>query len=400
MMKTPIKYDKVFQRISLVLLIISGTLLVLLKALFFAEHYVDITMTDTMVYFFTIAYVSIPMVPLSLMLYLEVTVYLKRLEKNHFVVPVKKKDYESDLRCLPRTQVVENCYTKDSFYEAILALTVYAIFVICDVSYLIKWLGFGVTDAKVVFVMLMVFHLMFLLAAFCFYRQRDPQKYIDSVDICDGRKVRTSLMEAVGILIVLSLMAAFSVAMAHSMTEYTYKSRNGHYDKDLSDFQEKASLTVFSNNLHDGVWDAKITNTADGQNLSPHLYFDPVEGADHYVIYMVDESANNWSHWLATEVHENELFTGDNQTEYANAPDFQYVGPYPPAGSGEHTYTIYVYALQGEADCDLSQVSFDEKSFGADILYYDFLNVKERGKPNRYGNVLAYGYVSGVYSVR
>ena len=399
-MKTPIKYDKVFQWISLILLIISGTLLALFAGVLLAEDYVEIPTSDFVVYFITFAYVSIPMFPLSLVLYIEITVYLKRLEKNHFIVPVKKKDYEGDLRFLPRTEVVENRYTKDSFYEAIIALTVYVIFVICDVSYQVKWLKFGVADAKAVFVMLMVFHLMFLIAAFCFYRQRDPQKYIDSVDIRDGRKVRTSLMEAVGLLIVLALMAAVSVVTAHSMTEYIYKSRNGRYDKNVSDFQEKATIRVASDDLYDGVWDTKITNTAEGENLSPHLYFDPVEGAEHYVIYMVDETDGNWVHWMAACVHENELFTGDNASVYANDPDFQYVGPYPPAGSGEHKYSIYVYALQGEPDCDLSLVSFDDKSFGGDILYYDFLNVTERGKPNRYGNVLAYGYISGVYSVR
>ena len=31
-------------------------------------------------------------------------------------------------------------------------------------------------------------------------------------------------------------------------------------------------MTVLSENLHDGVWDAEITCSPEGDNLSPHLW--------------------------------------------------------------------------------------------------------------------------------
>ena len=145
----------------------------------------------------------------------------------------------------------------------------------------------------------------------------------------------------------------------------------------------------------DGIWDSRISNTETGSNQSPQLSFAPVDGADHYVIYMVDESANYWVHWLAVDVHETELNTGENQ-KYGNDGEFRYVGPYPPVSSGEHVYTVYVYALRAQPDSDL-ELKFDEPFLRGDYLYYDYLNISERGNPDRYGNVLAYGYLSGVY---
>ncbi len=112
---------------------------------------------------------------------------------------------------------------------------------------------------------------------------------------------------------------------------------------------------------------------------------------------MEDESANNWVHLYADDVHKTKLASGANQTEYDGNPSFKYVGPYPPAGSGDHTYTIYVYALKGKPDFELD-AEVDEPWLQADDLYYDHLNISKRGDINTYGNVLAYGYISGVYS--
>ena len=140
------------------------------------------------------------------------------------MIPIRKKDFDDDLNRLPRTGFVENCYTKDSKISAVLALIVYAVFVICDLGYLNKWMDL-VEDAFVMFCMLMLFHMMFLLLAFVLWSQRNTQKYVDEVDIRNGRKVRYSIMGTIGLLIVLSMVAAFSVSTADSMTRYVYRSR-------------------------------------------------------------------------------------------------------------------------------------------------------------------------------
>ena len=59
----------------------------------------------------------------------------------------------------------------------------------------------------------------------------------------------------------------------------------------------KTQFAVTSQDLKDGVWNSAISNTDKGENASPQLSWDPVDGADSYVIYMVDTSASNWVHW-------------------------------------------------------------------------------------------------------
>ena len=64
---------------------------------------------------------------------------------------------------------------------------------------------------------------------------------------------------------------------------------------------------VTSTNLHSGVWDTVITNTENGNNVSPQLSWEPVESAKSYVIYMVDTSAGNRLHWSSGNITETSL---------------------------------------------------------------------------------------------
>ena len=64
---------------------------------------------------------------------------------------------------------------------------------------------------------------------------------MDEVDVRDFRKVRTGLMGAIGLLLLAGMIAALSVGMAHTMTKYVYKSRNGQYERTMDDFLDKAT---------------------------------------------------------------------------------------------------------------------------------------------------------------
>ena len=259
-MKTGIKYDKRFQKVCGIVMIVTGVLL-LLNAIMLAAFWDRTDISDWMIILMLAGYASVPLFPLSTVLYLDAVFYLKRLQRNHFSIPEKKEDYGNDLSRLPRTGVVENRYAKDSLIAAVAALGIYPVFVLCDILYLVKWLGYGESDATAMFVILMVLHLYFPIRAFLFYRQKNTEKYVDEVDIRDGRRTRTSVMGAVGILLFVSCIAALTVTEAHSVTKYIYKSRYGHYEKTLNDFQERATMTVRSDNLHNGMWDMQITNT-------------------------------------------------------------------------------------------------------------------------------------------
>lgn len=149
------------------------------------------------------------------------------------------------------------------------------------------------------------------------------------------------------------------------------------------DLDSISTFEVTSENLHDGVWDAVISNTSAGENLSPQLSWEEVDGASMYVIYMVDTSAGNWLHLKAADITTTSLDSGALDS-------LSYVGPYPP--SGTHDYVIYVFALRdnptrvnGALDISNSSLTF----------MFSSLDVNEAGE---IGNVISYGMLPGTYS--
>ena len=87
---------------------------------------------------------------------------------------------------------------------------------------------------------------------------------------------------------------------------------------------ETASLTITSSDLIDGEWNSDITSSC-GSNRTPELSWNAIDGAEEYVIYMIDTSANNWLHWRVSGLTDTHLDPGSQVGEY--------VGPYPPSGT-------------------------------------------------------------------
>ena len=278
-------------------------------------------------------------------------------------------------------------YCKNSVIASSVALSAYVICVFADIWFLIRWNGYGeLVNASVVFIPLMLVHLVFFILAIIWYKNRNKMKEED----VKGKKRYAPVGSLAG-LFIMALIALYAYATANAMVEYVYNSKNGRGDMTLDDFKAKASMTITSDDLKDGAWVSNITNTSKGQNQSPQLSFDKVEGASYYVIYMVDESANNWVHWYA-EVSEPESDHGSNIGKY--------IGPYPPEGSGDHTYAVYVYALADKPGVkyDGEYPEFNEPWLGADSLW-SHLNIKDSHKrPILYGNVISYGYIEGTYA--
>ena len=142
------------------------------------------------------------------------------------------------------------------------------------------------------------------------------------------------------------------------------------------------AITLTSEDLHDGVWDADITNTSNGSNRSPQLSWEPVAGASCYAVYMVDTTANYWLHWKSLNISETSLAAGA-------ASGTEYVGPYPP--SGTHEYEIRVYALKEATEEDQSRFDSGNSKFEQIIAGLD-------QNSSGAGNVLAYGTLSGTYT--
>ena len=139
------------------------------------------------------------------------------------------------------------------------------------------------------------------------------------------------------------------------------------------------AITLTSENLHDGVWDDKISNTDRGENHSPQLSWEPVGDAACYAVYMVDTTVTYWLHWKSLGVTETTLAAG-----WASADE--YVGPYPP--SGTHDYEIRIFALKEPVTEEKSK--FDSSNYGFDDMV--------KALDGDGGNVLAYGTLTGTFT--
>ena len=148
-------------------------------------------------------------------------------------------------------------------------------------------------------------------------------------------------------------------------------------------FDSIPSFNVTSSNNNEGIWDDKITNTKYGNDLSPELTWDAVDGADRYVVIMIDGA---WLHMdvFTTETHLDEGAVGRGQRGE------QYVGPYPP--SGTHTYSVFVFALKDEPG--KVKMSFDAGGNSIDQIYGSL----DKDKDGNESNVLAFARLDGNYT--
>lgn len=151
------------------------------------------------------------------------------------------------------------------------------------------------------------------------------------------------------------------------------------------DLESLSTFTVTSEDLHDGVWDDVISNTSAGENKSPELSWDTIDGASMYVVYMIDTSAGNWMHLKATDITTPYI-------EGGSLNSLSYVGPYPP--SGTHDYVVYVFALKSNPIAVKGLLDINNTSL-TDI--FSSLDVNDEGAS---GNIISYGMLTGTYSAK
>ena len=143
---------------------------------------------------------------------------------------------------------------------------------------------------------------------------------------------------------------------------------------------ESRYVSVFK----DGKWDDVISKTDKGENHSPALSWEPVEGATTYIIYMVDTSMQYWIHWKSEGVTETNLPEGW-------APESDYVGPYPPPG-GTHTYEIYVVALKKPLERMKGGLN------GQNMKFESFIDDADVDADGNSGNIAACAHLSGEFT--
>lgn len=145
-----------------------------------------------------------------------------------------------------------------------------------------------------------------------------------------------------------------------------------------------ATFELSSENINGGVWDDVISYTDQGENKSPQLSWDPVEGAQVYGIYMIDTDMKYFIHWKSYDVTETSLPLGW-------ADKVEYVGPYPPSG-GTHTYDVYVIAMKNPVERMKGSINSNSPKAP------DFINDLDTDADGNTGNIIACGRLSGKFS--
>ena len=151
------------------------------------------------------------------------------------------------------------------------------------------------------------------------------------------------------------------------------------------------AFKVTSESLDGKYWSK--TCAFQGDNLSPQLSWEPVEGATTYVIYMVDLTASNIIHWKLVGITETNIPQGWSTSAFSQGETSKadYVGPNPPSGS-TNQYNVYVFALK-------APVERVKGSLGTQALKLkDFMDSLDTDAEGNTGNIVAVGRVIGKYS--
>ena len=144
------------------------------------------------------------------------------------------------------------------------------------------------------------------------------------------------------------------------------------------------TFKVTSTSLTDGVWDDIISNTDIGENRSPQLSWEPVEGAKVYAVYMFDTNTNGYLHWRSGGITETNLPEG-----WASPLDYN--GPHIGHGY-THNFDIYVIALKAPVERVRGTVNGQNKKLG------EFIKELDTDAEGNTGNIISYGKISGLYT--
>ena len=149
-------------------------------------------------------------------------------------------------------------------------------------------------------------------------------------------------------------------------------------------FEDVPTFKVTSKCVRNGKWMDKISNTDHGENISPDLSWDAVDGATQYQVIMID------GNWLHMDVSTRDTSLAEGAIAGKGAKGSRYVGPYPPLGA-THTYSVFVFALKN--DPGKFYMGFDGGGNSINDIFKG-LNTDADGNT---GNVIAYGRLDGNY---
>lgn len=155
---------------------------------------------------------------------MQCNLYLNRLEKNGYTVPVRAKEYEYNFRRLQRDESVEVTeYPGDSRVAAIISAVATTGFLIETVIYAIKWMPLSPQIATMFLVCALIMDGLWLLATYQNIKRTNALHFRDVTSPADCRKVRKDVVGAVVGLCCAILVSVFCVLLATSVTDTFYR---------------------------------------------------------------------------------------------------------------------------------------------------------------------------------
>lgn len=153
--------------------------------------------------------------------------YILRLKSYGYELPLRKKDYDFDVRKLPKVSEPKGVSIGSKYSKTfmIISLVMYIILLVLDSYYYAKWHILVKDSAEALFVLLMIFHLFWPIFAFVLNKQSDKDRYRDDVETDFSKKPRICLESLIIAVLVMGLISLYANMTAHSMTKYIYKSR-------------------------------------------------------------------------------------------------------------------------------------------------------------------------------
>ena len=155
-----------------------------------------------------------------------------------------------------------------------------------------------------------------------------------------NKKIMTAILSASLLLTACGTQTNETTAAPAETTATTTAAETTTEATTAESSETEAQLPVISNitseDIKDGKWVDSVACNSVGKNESPQLKWDAVEGAEGYVIYMLDTTVGNEIQWKTT-ADTNELPHGyDNKRE-------KYFGPHP---DGLNDYQVLIYAVK------------------------------------------------------
>lgn len=152
--------------------------------------------------------------------------YLKRLNRQGYIVPERAADYEGLLENLPKVDVIEyeeETYNKRSkvFWIICIVMSIVVFAVALWFCYIWSFLGDSIV---MMLIFLGVAELFWLILTWCFRKQMSNEKYKEDIETDNSRKSRMSSAGAIVLIVFMVWVTGTAMMLADAMMKYVYNS--------------------------------------------------------------------------------------------------------------------------------------------------------------------------------